>query len=92
MNTAEIKATITENGNGLPSIGSLCYDANTDTVYRVTGWDGSSNITTHGSGRGNSINVIVDDVGSASDMDDDEWNEIESSNYGVTVSHPQFKA
>lgn len=36
-----IKATITENGNGLPNIGALCYDSSTDTVYEVIGWDGS---------------------------------------------------
>jgi hypothetical protein len=79
------KATIHENGNGLPSIGSLCYDANTDTVYRVSAWDGSDRISTHQSGVGNSVSVVLDEIGFASDTDDDQWEEIESSNYRVVV-------
>lgn len=79
------KATITENGNGFPSIGSLCYDANTDTVYKVVAWDGSDRISTHGGGRGNSVDVILEKRGCASDTTEDEWEDIESSNYGVDV-------
>jgi hypothetical protein len=82
----QIKATITENGNGLPGIGSICYDPNTDTVYKVVAWDGSDRISTHSGGRGNSVDVILEECGSASDTTDDEWSEIESNNYGVDVA------
>lgn len=78
-------ATITENGNGLPNIGELCYDANSDTVYRIIDWDGSDRISTNGPGRGNSVDVILEARGSASDTSEEEWAAIESSNYGVTV-------
>lgn len=78
-------ATITENGNGLPSIGELCYDSSTDTVYRITGWDGSDLISTHAPGRGNSVQVELEEYGSACDITEEEWEEIESSNYGVNV-------
>ena len=81
-----IRATISENGNGLPSIGALCYDANTDTVYRVTAWDGSDQISTNGPGRGNSVDVIVAEIGAASDVSEEEWDEIESSNYSVCAA------
>lgn len=79
------RATITENGNGLPNIGALCYDASTDTVYEVIGWDGSDLISTNGPGRGNSVNVMLEERGSASDTSEDEWDAIESNNYGVSV-------
>jgi hypothetical protein len=81
-----MNATITENGNGLPNIGELAYDASTDTVYRITGWDGSDRISTHGPGRGNSVGVVVEDIGSASDMDEEEWAAIQSNNYGITAA------
>lgn len=80
------QATITENGNGLPGIGALCYDSSTDTVYRVAGWDGSDRISTNGPGCGNSVNVLLEERGDASDLSGDEWEEIESSNYGVNVA------
>lgn len=82
----KITARITENGNGLPSIGELCYDSSTDSVYRITGWDGSDRISTHGPGVGNSVDVELEYVGSASDTTEEQWEEIESSNYGVTVA------
>ena len=85
MSNTTIKATITENGNGLPSIGEICYDANTDTVYRIIGWDGSDRISTNGPGCGNSVNVLLEERGSASDTTDEEWETIESNNYGVSV-------
>jgi hypothetical protein len=81
----KIKATITENGNGLPSIGELVYDSTTDTVYTIVGWDGSDYISTNGPGSGNSVNVLLEERGDASDTTDEEWDEIESSNYGVAV-------
>ena len=84
--STQIKATITEQGNGLPSIGSICYDQSTDTVYEVVAWDGSSRISTHGGGRGNSVDVILHERGSASDTTEEEWSEIESSNYHVSVA------
>jgi hypothetical protein len=82
-----IKATITENGNGLPNIGALCYDANSDTVYKIVGWDGCDRISTNGPGCGNSINVLLEKLGSASGTTEGEWEEIESSNYGVSVDN-----
>ena len=85
MSTTKITATITENGNGLPSIGEICYDANTDTVYKIVAWDESDLISTNGPGRGNSVNVILEERGAASDTTEDEWDDIESSNYGVSV-------
>lgn len=78
-------ATITENGNGLPSIGGLCYDADTNTVYEIVDWDGSDLISTHAPGVGNSVDVILKERGDASDTTEDEWEEIEASNYGVSV-------
>ena len=78
-------ATITENGNGIPSIGEICYDPNTDTVYTITGWGGSDRISTNGPGRGNSVNVLLEERGCASDTTDEEWETIESNNYGVSV-------
>lgn len=83
--TAQIKATIVEHGNGLPGIGDLCYDSNTDTVYKIVAWDGSDRISTNGPGCGNSINVLLEECGSASDTTQDEWDSIESNNYGVNV-------
>jgi len=78
-----MNATITENGNGLPSVGELVYDATTDTVYRITG--GCSRISTHSGGRGNSVEAVVEPIGSAGDTDDGEWEAIQSSNYGVSL-------
>ena len=78
-----MNATITENGNGLPSIGELVYDSTTDTVYRITG--GCSRISTNGGGRGNSVEAVVEAIGSAGDTDDGEWEAIESANYGVRL-------
>lgn len=83
---ATLKATITENGNGLPRVGELCYDASTDTVYTIVGWDGSDRISTHGPGVGNSVDVLLEERGCASDTTEEEWEEIESSNYRVTVA------
>lgn len=85
MKTTTLKAKITENGNGLPSIGELCYDSNTDTVYQIVAWDGSDRISTNGPGRGNSVNVILEERGGASDTTEEEWETIESNNYGVSV-------
>jgi hypothetical protein len=81
-----IKATITENGNGLPNIGELCYDSNSDIVYKIVGWDGSDRISTNGPGCGNSINVLLEDRGNASDTTEEEWEEIESSNFSVRIN------
>lgn len=76
-----MKATIEEKGNGFPNIGALIYDAENDAVYRVLG--GSGNIATNRGGRGNTIEQDVEYVGCASDISDEEFDEIE--NYGVTV-------
>jgi hypothetical protein len=78
-----MQATIIENGNGLPNVGEMVYDATSDTVYRITASDGR--ISTNGSGRGNSMTATVEDIGSASDLTDDEWENIESSNYGIVI-------
>lgn len=80
------KANIHDSGNGLPSIGSLCYDAATDTVYLVVAWDGSDRISAHGAGVGNSVSVLLEDIGSASDMTDEQWEEITSANYRVVCA------
>lgn len=79
-------ARIHENGNGLPNIGELCYDPSTDSVYRIIAWDGSDRISTHGPGVGNSVDVVVEYVGAASDITDEEWEGISSANYTVTVA------
>lgn len=86
IQSTAIKATITEKGNGLPGIGSLCYDPSTDTVYTIAGWDGSNRISTNGPGHGNSVSVLLEERGSASDTTDDEWDEIESNDYHVDIS------
>jgi hypothetical protein len=80
-----IKATITENGNGLPGIGEICYDPNTDTVFTIVGWDGSDLISTNGPGCGNSVQVLLEVRSSASAATEEEWEDIESNNYGVSV-------
>jgi hypothetical protein len=85
----QIKATITERGNGLPRIGSICYDAYTDTVYTVVGWAGSGRISSHRGGVGNSVDVILEERGYAGDTTEDEWSEIESSNYHVAVAEEE---
>jgi hypothetical protein len=85
MKITEITARIHENGNGLPNIGELCYDPSTDSIYRIAAWDGSSRISTHAPGVGNSVDVVLEHVCSASDASDAEWEEIESTNYRVTV-------
>jgi hypothetical protein len=80
-----IKATISENGDGLPNIGELCYDSAHDTVYKIVGWDGSfcGSFRTNGPGCGNSVDVVLIEIGEASDMDEEEWESI--GNYGVNV-------
>jgi hypothetical protein len=87
-----IKATITENGNGLPSLGETCYDSSTDTVYTIVGWDGSDIISTNGPGCGNSVNVVLEERGSASDTTEEEWDTLESTNYGVSVETEEEEA
>ena len=52
---------------------------------RIIGWDGSDRISTNGPGCGNSVNVLLEERGSASDTTDEEWETIESNNYGVSV-------
>ena len=89
QSTKRIKATITEKGNGLPGIGDICYHPDTDTVYTVVAWDGSSRINTHGAGRGNSVDVILEERGSASDTTEDEWSTIESNNYHVDLAEEE---
>jgi len=80
-NHQTMKAIIYAQGNGLPQIGSLCYHQNTDTVFRVTGIE--SDIRT--SPMGDCIEVDLAARGAASDTTDDEWEEIESSNYRVEI-------
>lgn len=83
--TSKITARIFENGNGLPSLGELCYDSASDSVYRIVAWDVSDRISTNGPGRGNSVDVVLSYVGSASDTTEEEWAEIEAANYGVSI-------
>ena len=83
METQLITARIHENGNGLPSVGELCYDSSSNTVYRVV--DLCGNIETHSPGVGNSIIVELEEVGDPSDVTDEEWEEIESNNYSVIL-------
>lgn len=78
-----MEATIIENGNGLPNVGEMVYDPSTDTVYRIIGSNGR--ISTNGAGRGNSLTATVEDIGSASDLSGDEWETIESNNYGIVI-------
>jgi len=86
MNTKPIIiGRVTENGSGLPGIGELVYDASVDVVYKIIGWNGSDLISTHGPGCGNSVGVLLEYRGSASDTTESEWDAIESSNYGVVV-------
>jgi hypothetical protein len=75
---SKITARVTENGNGLPNIGELCYDASTDSVYRVVAWDGTFAVDTH-----KRIDVQLEYVGSSETC---EWVAIEAGNYGVSVS------
>jgi len=81
----KIKATITQNGTALPSIGEICYDAMANTVYTITGWDSSDRIGINGPGRGNSVNVLLEKRGCASDITEAEWESIQINNYGVLV-------
>lgn len=81
----KIKATLTEQGNGFPSNGNLVYDGGTDTAYRVIGSNGR--ISTHSAGRGNSIEADLEEVGSAGDLSEDEWDEIHPC--GVDVAEDE---
>lgn len=78
-----MQATIIENGNSLPNVGEMVYDASTDTVYRITDSDGR--ISTNGPGRGNSMTVTVEGIGSASGLTEQQWENIEASNYGIVI-------
>ena len=81
----KFRATIIEQGNGLPSLGEICYDPYTDTVYTVVAWDGRDHIRTNGPGQGNSVNVLLEERGSASDTTEEEWETIGNNNYRVYV-------
>lgn len=78
-----MKVTITENGNGFPNEGALVYDSSANTVYKIVSFSGY--IQTNGCGAGNSIEAEVEEVGYPSDLDDDEWESIESLNCGVVA-------
>jgi hypothetical protein len=73
-----ITARLHEQGNGLPSIGELVYDANEGNVYRITGW------TNHGNIIGNCIDAELEYVGDASDISEDEWDSM--SDVRVVIS------
>lgn len=79
-----MKARIHEQGNGLPSIGELVYSSGDNAVWRITGWDGIDEIGTHP--LGNYVNVILDYVGSPCDVSEEEWSDIEASNYRVVTA------
>lgn len=55
-----MKATIEESGNGFPNVGDLVYDSENNTVYKIKKIFGQ--IQTHGGGRGNTINVIIEEA------------------------------
>ena len=79
--STKIEATITEAGNGLPSVGELVYCASTNTVYRITST--GDNISTHAGGRGNSIAATLEDAGEPADYTDEEFSSME--NYRVLL-------
>lgn len=79
------RAIITEQGNGLPKLGELCYCDDSTYVWRVDAWDSSDRITTNAPGRGNSVCTCLSMVGSPSDLLEAEWREIVSQNYGVEI-------
>lgn len=75
-----ISATITERGNGLPSIGEYVYDSGSDTVYTVV----SMGRIQTGRAAGNWVDAEVEDTGmSASDLTDEEFDDITCS---VTIA------
>jgi hypothetical protein len=67
----QIEATIIEAGNGLPGVGALVYDAESNTVYRIVASNGR--ISTNGCGCGNSIDATLEEAGDPSDYSDEEW-------------------
>lgn len=67
----KIEATIVEAGNGLPGVGALVYDAESNTVYRIVSTNGR--IATNGPGCGNSIEATLEEAGDPSDYSDGEW-------------------
>jgi hypothetical protein len=80
-------ALVTEQGNGLPGIGAIVYNQETNAVYEVVAWDGSQHgsILTGPPGCGNAVRVLLSEIGDASDLTEDEWQQIEADNYRVNV-------
>lgn len=79
-----MKARIHEQGNGLPSLGELVYSSGDNAVWRVSRWDKTDQIGTHA--LGNFVDVILEYVGGPEDISEDEWSDIESSNYRVITA------
>jgi len=67
-------AKIIERGNGLPGVGDHAYDGKTDTVYVIRSID--SSIQTGPAGAGNYIWAQVEESGCASDLSEEEFDDI----------------
>lgn len=63
-----MKATITERGNGFPSVGQYVSSVRDGNIYRVTAIVGR--IQTHGPGQGNTIEAEVE-MADWTDIDDE---------------------
>lgn len=84
MKTTEtILLTITERGNGFPCVGERVYDLDTDTVYGATADCYGGRIATGSSGSGNSCTMEAVVFGGASDLTDDEFENLRQ--VGVSV-------
>lgn len=70
-----MQATITEQGNRFPSVGEKVYQSSTDTLYRILA---EAEIIHTGlrAGQGNYMNVELEIIGDASDLTEEEFEEL----------------
>lgn len=81
--TDTILLEISERGNGFPSVGERVYDVETDTVYELTADFYGGRISTDSSGSGNSCTMEAVVFGDASDLTDEEFENLRE--VGVSV-------
>jgi len=60
-----------EVGQGFPDVGDLVYDSCDGTLYQIV--HEGNDITTHGPGVGNSIDVVAVECSDRMPLDDGEW-------------------
>jgi len=66
-----VKLRLYEAGQGFPDVGDLVFDSRDGMLYQIV--SESTNITTHGHGVGNSIDVRAVDCSDQMPLDDGDW-------------------